>query len=68
MSGQRYQYHDFFPRSTPRKTKGGIKAQSKRGKFGEGRWQVGPGPLQPVGKGGTVFAGEFAGAGNGSMG
>ena len=38
MSWQRYRYYDFFPRSTPKKTKGGIKAQSKRGSFGESWW------------------------------
>ncbi len=31
-------YRDFFPRSRPRKAKGGIKAQSKRGTFGESWW------------------------------
>lgn len=35
MSWQRYQYYEFFPRSVPRKPKGGIKAQSKRGTFGQ---------------------------------
>src|SRR5215471_11511996 len=29
---------EFFPRSRPRKAKGGIKAQSKRGAFGESWW------------------------------
>ncbi len=29
---------EFFPRSRPRAAKGGIKAQSKRGKFGESWW------------------------------
>lgn len=38
MSWQRYRYYDFFPRSTPRKAKGGIKVQSKRGSFGESWW------------------------------
>ncbi len=38
MSWQRYQYYDFFPRSVPRKAKGGIKAQSKRGSSGESWW------------------------------
>ena len=39
MSWQRYGYYrDFFPRSVPRKAKGGIKAQSKRGSFGESWW------------------------------
>ena len=36
MSWQRY--YDFFSRSTPKKAKGGIKAQSKRGSFGESWW------------------------------
>src|SRR5712691_4032969 len=34
-------YWDFyprFPRSTPRAAKGGIKAQSQRGQFGESWW------------------------------
>src|SRR5712691_8924932 len=34
-------YWDFyprFPRSTPRAAKGGIKAQSKRGQFGQSWW------------------------------
>jgi uncharacterized Zn finger protein len=31
-------YRDFYPRSRPRKAKGGIKAQSKRGKFGTSWW------------------------------
>src|SRR5262249_24924704 len=31
-------YRDFFPRSRPRKAKGGIKAQSKRGAFGQSWW------------------------------
>ncbi len=31
-------YRDFFPRSAPRQAKGGIKAQSKRGSFGESWW------------------------------
>jgi uncharacterized Zn finger protein len=34
----RYWYRDFYPRSRPRKAKGGIKAQSKRGRFGESWW------------------------------
>ncbi len=38
MSWQRYRYYEFFPRSVPKKTKGGIKAQSKRGSFGESWW------------------------------
>ena len=39
MSWQRYGYYrEFFPRSVPRKAKGGIKAQSKRGSFGESWW------------------------------
>ena len=28
-------YREFYPRSRPRAAKGGIKAQSKRGQFGE---------------------------------
>ena len=35
---QQYRHHDFFPRSTPRKGKGGIKAQVKRGTFGQSWW------------------------------
>ena len=31
-------YRDFFPRSRPRKAKGGIKAESKRGAFGKSWW------------------------------
>src|SRR5436190_9080030 len=31
-------YRDFYPRSTPRKAKGGIRAQSKRGAFGQSWW------------------------------
>ena len=31
-------YRDYFPRSTPRQAKGGIKAQSKRGQFGQSWW------------------------------
>lgn len=31
-------YREFFPRSRPRAAKGGIKAQSKRGAFGESWW------------------------------
>src|SRR5438874_11790706 len=31
-------YRDYYPRSTPRAAKGGIKAQSKRGGFGESWW------------------------------
>jgi uncharacterized Zn finger protein len=38
MSRQRYRYYEVFARSTPRKAKGGIKAQSKRGTFGESWW------------------------------
>jgi len=38
MSWRRYRYYDFFPRSTPKKAKGGIKAQSKRGTFGQSWW------------------------------
>ncbi|HVF10314.1 MAG TPA: SWIM zinc finger family protein [Abditibacteriaceae bacterium] len=31
-------YDGYFPKSTPRQAKGGIKAQSKRGGFGESWW------------------------------
>src|SRR4051812_33806377 len=31
-------YREFYPRSRPRAAKGGIKAQSKRGQFGESWW------------------------------
>ncbi|HWG44442.1 MAG TPA: SWIM zinc finger family protein [Gemmataceae bacterium] len=31
-------YRDFYPRSRPRKAKGGIKSQSKRGAFGQSWW------------------------------
>ncbi len=31
-------YYEHFPRSRPRKAKGGIKAQSKRGSFGQTWW------------------------------
>jgi uncharacterized Zn finger protein len=31
-------YREFYPRSRPRAAKGGIKAQSKRGRFGESWW------------------------------
>ncbi|MBM4331034.1 MAG: hypothetical protein FJ117_07365 [Deltaproteobacteria bacterium] len=34
----RWGYFDFFAPSIPRKTKGGIKAQSQRGTFGESWW------------------------------
>jgi len=33
-----YYYHEYYPKSTPREAKGGIKAQSKRGTFGETWW------------------------------
>src|SRR5262249_9207308 len=33
-----YHDRDFFPRSRPRKAKGGIKAQNKRGQFGQSWW------------------------------
>lgn len=34
-----YRYYDsYFPPSTPRKARGGIKAQSRRGTFGESWW------------------------------
>lgn len=35
MSWQLYRYYEFYPRSTPKKAKGGIKAQSRRGSFGD---------------------------------
>ncbi len=38
MSWQRYRYYDFFPQSTPKEAKGGIKARSKRGTFGQSWW------------------------------
>ncbi len=31
-------FRDFYPRSRPKKAKGGIKAQSKRGQFGQSWW------------------------------
>ena len=34
----RWDYYDHFKPSTPRRAKGGIKAQSKRGAFGESWW------------------------------
>ncbi len=34
----RYRDYDYFPPSSPRKVKGGIKAHSKRGAFGENWW------------------------------
>ena len=34
----RYWYRDFYPRSRPRAAKGGIKAQSNRGGFGQSWW------------------------------
>ncbi len=33
-----WRYHGYFPRSTPKAAKGGIKAQSKRGEFAESWW------------------------------
>ena len=33
-----WRYHEYFPRSTPKAAKGGIKAQSKRGGFAESWW------------------------------
>jgi len=33
-----WRYREYFPRSTPKTAKGGIKAQSKRGGFGETWW------------------------------
>lgn len=38
MSWQRYRYYDLFPPSVPKKAKGGIKAQSKRGALGQSWW------------------------------
>lgn len=42
MARRHYDYDDdwggYFPKSTPREAKGGIKAQSKRGGFGESWW------------------------------
>lgn len=39
MSWRRYDdYYGYFPPSRPREAKGGIKAQSKRGTFGESWW------------------------------
>ncbi|HWE35984.1 MAG TPA: SWIM zinc finger family protein [Isosphaeraceae bacterium] len=35
---ERYGYGEFFPPSRPREAKGGIKARSKRGDFGETWW------------------------------
>ncbi len=40
MCWQRYRYYDFFPRSTPKKPKGGINAQSKRGRVARPRFEV----------------------------
>src|SRR3990172_4254423 len=34
----RWGYYDYFKPSIPREAKGGIKAQSKRGTFGESWW------------------------------
>ena len=31
-------YHDFYPKSQPKAVKGGIKAQSKSGAFGQTWW------------------------------
>lgn len=33
-----WHYHEYFPRSTPKAARGGIRAQSKRGGFAESRW------------------------------
>jgi uncharacterized Zn finger protein len=33
-----HRYREFYPRSRPRAAKGGIKAQSKRGQFGQSWW------------------------------
>lgn len=38
MSWRHYRQYEHFKRSTPRETKGGIKAHSKRGSFGESWW------------------------------
>ena len=38
MSRYRYQYYSYFPRSQARASKGGIKAQSKRGAFDTSWW------------------------------
>ncbi len=38
MSRRYYGYYEYFPPSRPREAKGGIKAQSKRGGFGESWW------------------------------
>jgi uncharacterized Zn finger protein len=38
MSRRWYRPYGFFPRSKPRKTRGGIKAQAKRGTFGGSWW------------------------------
>ncbi len=33
-----WRYHDYFPKSSPKTAKGGIKAQSKQGAFGKNWW------------------------------
>jgi uncharacterized Zn finger protein len=33
-----WDYHEYYPRSTPRRAEGGIKSQSRRGTFGESWW------------------------------
>jgi uncharacterized Zn finger protein len=33
-----WRYYEYFPKSTPRKARGGIKAQTKRGTFGQSWW------------------------------
>jgi uncharacterized Zn finger protein len=39
MSRRRYyEYYEYYPRSQPRQAKGGIKAQTKRGGFGQSWW------------------------------
>jgi uncharacterized Zn finger protein len=39
MSRRRYyEYYEYYPRSQPRRAKGGIKAQSRRGGFGTSWW------------------------------
>ena len=41
-------FRDFFPRSRPRKAKGGIRAQSRRGTFGESWWAKLKGRMTPM--------------------
>ncbi|MBM2832540.1 MAG: hypothetical protein HW414_1592, partial [Dehalococcoidia bacterium] len=40
MAWQRYGDYEYFPPSRPREAKGGIKSQSKRGRFGESWWAM----------------------------